>query len=182
MSTNVLDLGVTTDELREQVVERAAANVAERILSNYEDYLRPIRDAVQNTVKAAADTLAEETLRPLVTDGIEALLLQETNQWGEKKGEPVTFREYMVQRAEAYLREPVNYQGHNKAESRDSYSWKGTQTRLTHMIHQHLHYEIERAMKSALEMANGQIARGIHETARLKLNEIASQLKVEVKS
>lgn len=182
MSTNVLDLGISTEDLREQVVERAAQNVAQSILEGYDDYLRPIRETVQATVKEAADKLAEETLRPLVTDGIEALVLQKTNQWGEKQGEPVTFREYMVQRAEAYLREPVNYEGKGKGEVSYGYDFKGTQTRLTHMIHKHLHYSIENAMKQAMANANSQIAKGLEETAKMKLSEIAAKLKVEVKS
>ena len=48
------------------------------------------------------------------------------------------------------------------------------------MIHQHLHYNIGTAVGNALRNANSVLVKGIEETAKLKLEEIASTLKVSV--
>ncbi len=93
----------------------------------------------------------------------------------------MTFIEYLIARAKSYMLEKVDYNGKSKDEN-SGFSWNGTQTRITHLIHKHLHYSIETAMKEALNVAVGSFANGIHETARLKLNEIAGQLRVDVKA
>lgn len=174
---NLTDLGISPEDLREQIIERAAEKLAEQA---YEyDWQRPARELVQNTVKAEVAKIAAETVEPLIAGKIEEIILQRTNDWGEAKGEKVSFRQYLVHRAEAYIVEKVNYDGKDKAES-NGYGWSGTQTRITHLINKHLHHEIEKAMKEALSTATNTIAKGIHETARLKLNEIAASMKVAV--
>ncbi len=77
------------------------------------------------------------------------------------------------------MTEKVDSSGKTKEES-GSYSFSGTQTRVAHMIHRHLHFNIETAMKEALATANGSIVKGLEETVKLKLAEIAKALKVTV--
>lgn len=183
MSANVLDIGITQEELREQVVERAAAKIADMVVEDAEyhgDLLAPVREMVRAGINAKVQEIAHETLAPVIGGSIESVVLQETNRWGEASGKGLTFREYLVHRAEQYMTEQVNYDG--KPKGADSFSWKPAQTRIAHMIHEHLHYHIEQAMKHAVAEANGAIARGIHETVRLKLNEIAASLKVDIKT
>jgi hypothetical protein len=79
------------------------------------------------------------------------------------------------------MQEKVNYEGKGKNEA-GSYSWNGTQTRITHMVHQHLHCSIETAMKQALQIATNGIASGLQETVKTKLSEVSQKLKVEVKT
>ena len=136
-----------------------------------------IKDRIDSQIAA----LAEEHVLPNVKTFIDNLVLQQTTEWGTKVGRPVTFIEYLTHQAETYMTEQVNYEGKSKNQS-DGYSWKGTQTRLTNLVHQHLHYSIETAMKDALKIANNAIAQGIQETVKIKLAEIAAQLKVEIKT
>lgn len=93
----------------------------------------------------------------------------------------MSFLEYLVDRAEAYLTEKVSFDGKTKAESR-GYSWNGTQTRLSYLVDRHLHYSIEKAMKNALANANKAIVQGLEDTVKLKLGEIQKSLKVTVKT
>ena len=189
MSIDIASLGFTKEELQERVIER----ICEQLLTGMEydpdsgdefqvasTFRRAIDARVKEQINATINAIAEREVLPNVASYIENLTLQETNTWGEKKGEPVTFTQYLVGRAQSYMQEEVSRDGKSKAES-DSYSWSGTkQTRITYLIHQHLHYSIQTAMKDALQVATGEIAKGIHETARHKLNEIAASLKVQV--
>jgi hypothetical protein len=111
---------------------------------------------------------------------IDNLVLQKTNSWGEKVGKSVTFVEYLIEQAHGYMTEKVDSSGKTKEES-GGYSFSGTQTRVAHMIHRHLHFNIETAMKEALATANGSIIKGLEETVKLKLAEILAVLKVTVK-
>src|SRR5690606_18153600 len=129
------------------------------------DFKRSLDSLVKERIDAKINELAERFILPDVATYIENLTLQETNKWGEKTGEPLTFIEYLTKRAEAYMQEQVNYEGKSKEEA-GSYSWHGKQTRIAYLIHQHLHHSIERAMKDAMKIATSQIAQGIQETAR----------------
>ena len=135
---------------------------------------------MRSRVDSRVAELAEANVLPNVTKYVEDLCLQETNRWGEATGKPVTFIEYLVARAEAYLREEVNFEGKTRAEAH-GYSWQKAQTRITHLVHQHLQYSIDSAMKDAISTANSALTDGIAETCRIKLREIAKNLKVNVK-
>ncbi len=187
MSIDLQALGFTQEELQERVVERIVESVmTDRVYdpdsdSEYEQhsaFRADLKKRVKTRIDEKIDELAQKFVLPNVSEYIETLTLQQTNQYGEKKGEPITFIEYLVQRAQDYMQEKVNHSGKSKAE--DSYSWSGTQTRITYLINSHLQYSIETAMKDSLKLATGEIARGLHETTRLKLNEIAASMKVAV--
>jgi hypothetical protein len=180
-------LGFTQDELRERVVESVVDRLMQRVYFDEDGepaygqsgLKQELEKAVKARIDAAVNALADKHILPNVTAYLENMCLQQTNQWGEAKGEKLTFVEYLVKRAEYYMQEQVDSSGKSKAEN-DSYGWNGKQTRITHLIHQHLHYSIETAMKDALNVALGSVAKGIHETCRLKLNEIAATLRVGV--
>ncbi len=180
-------LGFTPKELRERVIESIVDRLMERVYRDEDgepaygqsSLKKELEKATTERINAAVNTLADKHILPNVTAYLENLCLQETNKWGEAKAEKITFVEYLTKRAEAYMQEKVNYEGKSKEEN-GGYSWNGTQSRITHLVHQHLHYSIETAMKDALNVALGSVAKGIHETCRLKLNEIAATMKVSV--
>lgn len=188
MNIDLKSLGFTNEELQERVIDR----ICESLLSSMEydpdsDREFPVANRFQNEIKKRVEVrinetinaLAEKYVLPNVAQYIEELTIQTTNNYGEKKGEPVTFIEYLVSRAKAYMQEQVDSSGRSNAESTTPY-WSGKQTRITMLVHKHLADSVETAMKDAMTVATGEVARGIHETARMKLNEIAASLKVKV--
>jgi len=183
-------LGFTREELQQRIVDQACEQLMTSVTYNpdadsestVESQLsRDLRAAVRKQVDARITAIADEHILPRVTEMLETITLQETNRWGEATGKPLTFREYLVQRAESYLTEKVDFNGKSKVEA-GGYSWSGTQTRVAHLVHQHLHYSIESAMKQAMASANSAIASGIAETVKLKLAEVAAKLRVDVKA
>lgn len=187
MSLDIEALGFTKEELQDRVVERLCEMfLTTRGVDPFNDETEmptqmrvQIEARVKQEISDRINAIAEAHVLPNVRAYIEELTLQQTSQWGEKKGEPLTFTEYLVDRAKAYMLEKVDYNGKGKDEA-GGYSWTGTQTRITHLVHQHLHYSIETAMKDALKTATGALAIGLHETCRVKLNEIAAGMKVAV--
>jgi hypothetical protein len=187
MSIDLESLGITKAELQQRVIDRAVERIFETtgIDEDGDEFSEtsPFAGRLENAVKAAIDSrvaeMAEKHVLPITSELVENITLQTTNKWGEKTGAPATFREYMIQRAESYLTEQVSYDGKSKAES-GSYSWSGTQTRITHLVHQHFQYSIESAMKDAVKTANDAIAKGIQEAVKIKLGEVTSALKVTV--
>jgi len=183
-------LGFTDTELRDRVVERIADQAMlkqgvtfdgdecfdESIFAQQLDAL--VKQRIEDTISA----IAEKHVLPNVAACVENLTLQATNVWGEARGEKVTFIEYLTQRAEAYLAEKVDYSGNTKTEARSGYSWKASQTRVSHLVHAHLQYSIKRAMEDALKTANSAIVEGIEGAVKIKLAEVAKALKVSVKT
>ncbi len=177
-----LDLGIEIDmdKMREDIIDRAAEQLLDSMINESESYARNSivkanREAIDKTVKATIDC----EILPIIKGHLEKLTIQETNSWGEAKGHSLTFKEYLVKMAENYIREPVDSQGRDK-KSADSYNWRSTQTRIAHMVHEHLHYSIESAMKEALKHANSAIVGGLEEAVKIKLAEVQAALKVGV--
>lgn len=186
LTTDQLEaLGISRDELIENIIQRCSDDILSstafdedgndvRMKSDVEKRLQAL---CKETIDRRVQEIAETHILPVISQRIDNLVLQQTNTWGEKTGKPVPFIEYLVQRADAYLTEKVNYEGKSKAEV-GGYSFSGDQSRITHMVHKHLHYSIETAMKNAVSQVNAALSKGLQETVKLKIDEIVSSLKV----
>lgn len=188
MELTLESLGLSRDEIIERVVGRLAESLLETWVPGDEDdeggtvqtqFAKMLERKVLERVNVAVEEIAGRHVLPHVADYVETLSLQETSKWGEKKGVPLTFVEYLVARAEAYLREEVNYDG--KVKGQDSYSWSKAGTRIAYMVNKHLQYSIQTAMETALKNANVAIVGGIEDAVKIKLDEVAASLKVTAK-
>lgn len=186
MALKLEEIGLDQEALQDRVVSTIADKLLHTWHADEDDGYKghswlhdKLTKMVQDRISQTVSDLAEKHVLPNVSSYIEKLALTETNRWGEKKGQTVTFIEYLVQRADQYMREQVDFKGKSKDES-DGYSWKGTQTRITYLVHQHLHYSIQTAMETALQNANNFIVKGIEETTKIKLRELAESLTVAV--
>ena len=188
MELTLESLGLSRDE----ILDRVVGKIAESLLSDWVDVDDPdnvaavetpfgalLKRKVMERIDTAVDDIATRHVLPNAAAQLEGVCLQETNKWGEKKGVPMTFVEYLVARAEAYLREEVNYEG--KLKGQDSYAWTKSGTRIAYMVDKHLQYSIQTAMETALKNANSAIVGGIEETVKIKLAEVAASLKVQTK-
>ncbi len=186
-SLTLESLGLTKEEITERVVDRIVDQMlyceqhdgeGESYKAERRDFTKAINDHVKARIDAGVEEIAAKHVLPNMQEYIQNVTLQATNEWGTAKGEPLTFIEYLVERAEAYMTEGVDYDG--KTQGAGYGSWKKAQTRIAHMVDKYLHYSIETAMKNALQVANNAIAEGIQETVKIKLGEIQEQLKVKV--
>lgn len=195
MSINLEDLGLSEDDLRDRVVNKIARQLLSETRSGYDEdgdlaesdhptqFDRELRERAKVRIDATIEQIGREHVYPRVEELIQNLCLQETNRWGEKRGQAKTFVEYLTERAESYLKEEVDYHGRSSEDCRRSgYSWSGgaKKTRVTHLIDQYLHCSIEQAMTAALKGVMDHITGGLAETAKMKLGEIAEKLKVQV--
>ena len=188
MEITLESLGFTKKQLQEKVIEHAVEKLlsgvtydedgnTEAIDSKLQEKMRRlIVDKIEETIKIFAET----NVLPNVQKYVEEIKLQQTNQWGEKKGENISFTEYLIKRAEAYMLEKVDNEG--KSQKELPYSWLGIQTRIAYMVNKHLHHSIEIAMKNALQIANSTLVAGIEDTVKIKLQEIVDSIKCSVKT
>lgn len=138
-----------------------------------------ITSRIQDHVNATVQRLGDEHVLPRVTEIVEGLVIQQTNKWGEKTGKPVTFIEYLVSRADAYMREDVDRDGKSK-DMAGGYSWVRYTTRIAHMVDKHLQFSIEKAMTQALKDANASIAKGLNDAVKMALAEATEKMRVAV--
>ena len=184
-------LGISKDELADRAVKQVVDSLLKSNSVDPEDggecttptrFQSELQEAIRKSITKSVNDIADRVVLPNVNKQIESVVLAQTNQWGERTSKPaLTFTEYLIDRAEKYMTEKVSFEGKSKDES-GGYSWSGTQTRVSHMIDKYLHYSIETAMKAALANANSAIVSGIHETVKIKLEEVSSSLKVSVKT
>ena len=189
MTIDIETLGFTAEEIQQRVIDK----IAEELLcqwrcdgdgeANYSgpSELRNKLDAeIKKQINDEVTRLGEDNIHPAIRKKIESLILCETNHWGEKKGKEFTFVEYIIHRAEEFMKDDVDHNGKARGKS-DSYSWKKAGTRIEYAIDKHLQYAIERAMEQILEGANKTLVDGIAKACKMKLEELGKQLKVNVK-
>lgn len=188
MQITLESLGLSKEDIQDRVIDQLCRTVLSG--KTYDEdgneewvdsqFKYKLDERVKAQIEASISAMAEKHILPNVHAFVENLTLQQTNKWGEKQGKPVTFIEYLTQRAEAYIQEEVSYDG--KTREQGGYGWSKSTTRIAYLIHQHLQYSIESAMKEALKTANSAIAGGIQEAVKIKLQEVVSGLQVAVKT
>lgn len=180
-------LGFTKEELQQRVVDQLCEQILESKTFDEDgdevtvpsSFSRRINKRIEDHITATVNAIADKHVLPNVTAYIEGLCLQETNKWGEKTGQKKTFVEYLVERADAYMREEVSYDGKSKSES-GGYSWSKNTTRVAYLINSHLQYSINTAMTTALKTANEAIAGGIEKAVRIQLDHVINGIKTSV--
>lgn len=181
-------LGITQEEIQQKVVDAAVERLMTTVYTDEEgdeyprrsDWTKRVEDAVLEAIDARVDAIAMEHVEPAIGELIDDCVLQRTNEWGDKKGEPLTFTEYLVQRADGWLQAKVDFNGQSKGQG--SYGWRPNGTRVEYLIDKHLQYHIKGAMEKALAKANESIAGGIQEAIKVKLAEILNGINVSVKT
>jgi hypothetical protein len=179
-------LGFTKEQILDRIVEKYVEELRfTAVVDEDGDPLiaptkfdNAVRARLETIINAKVDEIAEKSVLPKVNAMFEGLMLQKTNQWGEKTGKSVSFIEYITERANAWMTEKVDFEGKSKDESRSSF-WSPHQTRVAHMLDRHLHYTIDTAMKNAIGGLNKTVADGLAETVKIKLGEVLARLRVE---
>lgn len=186
MTIDLESIGITREELQDRVVQRVATMLMTSVSSDDNDreysrdseFKRKLDAKIEESIAAAIDALAQRCVLPNIVQMVEELTLRPTNKWGEKNGEPLTFIEYLTQRADAYLREEVNYEG--KTKGQDSYSWRSYGTRISFIVDKHLQSAIQRAMDDAVKNANESIKDGLADAVKIALAKISTSMKLTV--
>lgn len=179
-------LGISDDEPIDCVVNRIADLVlgdwtaASETGRPHKSFAALIEDRVVARANAAIDEIAAKHVLPNVAEYVEKLCLQETNRWGEATGRKMTFVEYLVERAEAWIKEPVDYKGQPKP--KDSFGWTQRGTRVSHMIHEYLDHQIKTAITAALKDLNGIVTLGLRDAVVVQIKGVPDRLKVKVET
>lgn len=181
------DLGLSKKQLKNLIVQKAVDNLLygtdyDENGTEYEsasDLNRAIKKMIKERVDQTVKDLGDKHVLPNIANAIETLTLQKTNTWGEAKGKEVSFIEYLIERADHYMQEEVDYKGEPKG--RDSYRFQARGTRIAHMIDKHLHYAIQKAMTEAMKNANDSIIGGIRKAIDIQLADIQKRISTDVK-
>ena len=180
------DIGLPKGELQQRLIDALCeqmlgAEIPDEFGNLYlsdSEFHGKLSNAIKLCIDASVDTIASTHVLPNVQQYIENVTLTKTNKWGEAQGKTFTFTEYLVERAEQYLIEPVDNSGKAKGES--TYTWHKNTTRIAFMVDKHLHHAISTAMEEALKDANNQIVVGIEEAVKIQLDQVRNKLKVKV--
>lgn len=181
-------LGLSKEELQSRVVDQ----ICERVLSSvgiddeggehsYPSQVRVrLQAAAKKQIDDALNDFADKFIVPGISKHLETLVLQPTSQYGEKKGTPQTFLEYLTRRAEEWLGEKVNEKGQTRKE--DSYSFKEHSTRAVWIIDQQLQKKLSDMMTGQIAATHAQLGQVMQDTIKSVFERTFSNLKVETET
>jgi hypothetical protein len=186
-------LGISAEALGERIVDQCVEvllsstgfNPDTEEETRYESrFKREIEARIQKAVDEKIAALAAVHLIPRVGELIEQANMRRTNNYGEAKGPPMTFKEYIAYRAEQYMSEDVDYHGCSKADlearNESTYNWKTCGPRLTVLMRNYIADTLEKHAKGAITDVNAVIAKNIEKAARDAITAAAGSLKVAV--
>ncbi|MFA0967372.1 hypothetical protein [Pseudomonas amygdali] len=179
-------LGLSTTDLASRIVEQAVQSLLSS--TGYDEdgdeyptpsrFKQQIDTRVKDAINQKIDALFAEHVLPRVGEIIEGADMRKTSSYGEPKGEPMTFKEYIASRAEVYMSEKVDFNGKSKDESGNDYNWRETGPRLTVLMKMYIKDTLEKSAKTAINDVNKVIAKNIEQAAKEAILSCAASLKV----
>lgn len=183
-------LGITKEELTERVVNAIADGLLYARSEEDEDGERQwfgssalkaeLDKILKQRIDDAVRATAEKYVFPRVDEIINALVLQETTKWGEKKGAPLTFTEYMVARAEAYLSDEVDSHGRSRQECKDAgNSWYGGNgKRINKLVNDKFKTALDQAVEPSVKVVNQKLAEHLNVAVQEALGNVLKNFKI----
>jgi hypothetical protein len=180
MNLNLTDIGLTPETLQQRVVE----SIVDSILHDrYTDedgnvstsYTSRFKEAANKEIVKATDAAVAKMVTDYMATNIETVLattiFAPTNGYGEPKGVPRSFREYIVNQITEYMNEQVDEKGAPKPKGY-SYNWKSECTRAMWMVDACVKKNLQDAIRETLASANASIAESITETVRKETEKL----------
>lgn len=189
MNITLESLGLSVEQMQDRLVEAMIDRFLNSQVSDEDgepvavasQFKTAVREAILKRVDASVERLIAPALEGSIVSYIDNFRIAHTNGYGEAKREPETITEYIIRRAQEYLTEGVDYQGHSKADKvrkgSEAYNHKDQTTRVAFLIDKRLSDEIEQAMKTALVEANAAITNGLKSAVVFELNKLNAKLK-----
>lgn len=184
-------LGISPEELGNRIVDQCVESLlsgagfdpdTEQETRYETKFKREIEARIKAAVDAKISAIAAEHLIPRVGEMIEKADMRKTNAWGEAVSAPMTFKEYIAHRAEAYMSEDVNYEGKSKEDKGDSYNWKSCGPRLLVLMRNYIRETMETHAQAAVIDINQVIAKNIQKSAQDAIASATAALKVVVQA
>ena len=181
-------LGVSAECLSERIVDQAVQALlystgfnpdTEEEVTYQNKFKKAIEVKIQQTVDAKIASIADIHVIPRVGELIESANMVQTNKWGESKSPPMSFKEYIAHRADAYMCEEVDINGRSKGES-DGYTWRSCGPRLSVLMRRYIKDSMEVAAKSAVNDINKVIANNIEKASKDAIAATVANLKVSI--
>lgn len=192
---NLADLesiGLTQEELQNRVVSAIVGRLLTTSAFDWEEdceyptnsqFSRKLTEGIQAAIDAKFESLVASNIVPVIATKVDELVIQRTNLWGEKKGAPVTFLEYLIERADQVMAEPLDKQGRTRAEcergGNSFYEVKGS-NRIAAAVDKCLTTHLQECANTLVKEAQTKVAASLGEVLKSALIDAQSKLKVTV--
>lgn len=168
-------IGLNQEELADRVVD----NLVDRFYDD-RDFNKCLHDKVISTLNSKIDAIANTIIAPMIENMLSNIVIQETNQFGEKKYEsvPVSFIEYITARADEYLSEPVDNCGRSKeecAEKRESWD-PSRKTRLQHIVNGRIRGDIAEVSQKFIKGLTPALHEGVKSITTQMINNFSESV------
>jgi len=184
MNIDLESLGITKEELASRVVEGCVRDILESVHSDengresrlQSHFEKEVKKAVMDSAAKAVDAMCEKVLTAGIGQLIAEFAITPTNTYGEKKGEPITFAEFILKRAGDYLQHKVDPR--TGATYTDSYSRDSYPTRASWLINSALHEHLKATAQNAIAGTNKTIADAMNAAILEAVNNVKTQISV----
>ena len=135
---------------------------------------------MKKQIDDALNDFAARFVVPGISKYLETLLLQPTSSYGERKGDPKTFLEYLTKRAGEWLSDKVNEKGKTREE--DGYSWKEWGTRGAWLVDGQLKGRITDLIVGGVNDTHAAVANAVLEQVKTALARTVTSIQVTTKT
>ncbi len=193
MELSCEDFGLTKEEMLDRLITKMAESFLGMDMENEgpsEDsrfskttVLKHIQNMIKEQVEKSVSAIADEHVLPRVDEIITGMVIQTTNQFGEKKGSSKTLTEFVVETAENYLSEEVDSQGKNRKQATQYGStFKPAQNRLMHAVNSHIKDKLNTALTNATKDVHKTFSDGVALAVDKMLKDMRVSFMATVKS
>jgi len=178
----LLSLGFTEKEIEDRLFDRLYDDLFHEKYfdESFDSY--QCKDTLFSKFKKHFDTKTEGLLNEHIGKffelGFEKIINEKfylTNNYGEKKGDALTLREYIIAKVDKILKEPTDSSGRIKGE-RDFYASSSNKTFAEYLADSLILKEAKQTIKDIYSKLAKEIGVSLYDSSKLNINEVLGKI------
>ena len=176
MNINLADLGLDKERIEELVVDQLVENVMRGYDDMNDTFSRRMQKIIGAQIDASIDRHAKGLIDNTIALQMDNMVFLDTNRYGEKKGEPLSLREYIDKRITEYMNQDVDAE--LRTQSERSYDWKPIGKRIMVMFSAEMKRQIQQSINAIWVAGNAPLIDAINETVKKQLDFLKESYKL----
>lgn len=184
------DFGLTQEQMLERLIDTMADRLfgeaidrdlddEEYQVSNRQQVITALNTRIKEEIDKQVNAIFDQHILGKIDELLTKLVIPQTNKYGEPKREPLTLIEYITEKSEAWLEEPVNWKGKSKKE--EAYSWSKDTTRLMYAVNKNLEDVLNRVVNDGAKEVQGAFAEQVKNAVADAVTRLTLSVKTDVK-
>jgi hypothetical protein len=176
-------LGLSAEEIERKIIQQCTDDLMRQYYTHEDGesaghgkstIVEKLEEKMAERIDAALEKVVSERFSAQLPQLLADFIFTPTSRYGEKKGKPRTFLEYVTDHAKEWAEQRVNDQG--SVVGKDQYSYSNHKTRFQRLLDEKVSADVNAALAQILKDGHSILITGLADELKRRMTEMAESL------